>query len=139
MKYNDIKTTANAFNPANDRVKAYLIDAITPEAYENSAETPKEKIKFLFSCFNIEYGFMIGRVGEKRALKEWLMGLPSVINTHFMNFDILNMAVELGLADADISDDDHIALIDSWWDCLPTCLLLLKDDAVNEYAEMGAE
>ena len=117
----------NAFNPADDRVKAYLIDAITPEAYESSAETPKEKIEFLFSCFNVEHGFMIGRVGEKRALKEWLMGLPSVINTHFMNFDIANMAVELGLANAELLDEEGFAnLIDSWWDCLPTCLLLMR-------------
>jgi hypothetical protein len=55
-----------------------------------------DKIKTLYNIFKKEYGFMIERVGEVNAFKEWLQGLPSVLTVPFMNSEILSIAKDNG-------------------------------------------
>jgi hypothetical protein len=74
-----------------------IVDNIDLESYGLSNDVYLyDKIKTTYNIFKQEYGFMIDRVGEVNAFKEWLMGLPSVLSVPFMNSEILSLAKDNG-------------------------------------------
>lgn len=75
-----------------------IIDNIDLESYGLSNDVYLyDKIKTTYNIFKQEHGFMIERVGEVNAFKEWLMGLPGVLSVPFMNSEILSLAKNNGL------------------------------------------
>jgi hypothetical protein len=110
-----------------------IIDNINFEGYgiDNDGYL-YDKIKTLYNIFKQEYGFMIERVGEVNAFKEWLQGLPSVLTVPFYNYDIINNAREVGLLRA-TSDDwfkekEEDSFLDRYWDRLALAFFNLKDN-----------
>jgi hypothetical protein len=110
-----------------------IIDNINFEGYgiDNDGYL-YDKIKTLYNIFKQEYGFMIERVGEVNAFKEWLQGLPSVLTVPFYNYDIINNAREIGLLRA-TSDDwfkekEEDSFLDRYWDRLALAFFNLKDN-----------
>jgi hypothetical protein len=91
-----------------------------------------DKIKTLYNIFRKEYGFMIDRVGEVNAFKEWLQGLPSVLTVPFYNHDIINNAREAGLLTAGDEDwfkeDQEDKFLDRYWTRLANAFFTLKDN-----------
>ena len=74
-----------------------IVDNIDLESYGLSNDVYLyDKIKTTYNIFKQEHGFMIERVGEVNAFKEWLMGLPSVLSVPFMNSEILSLAKDNG-------------------------------------------
>lgn len=74
-----------------------IVDNIDLESYGLSNDVYLyDKIKTTYNIFKQEHGFMIERVGEVNAFKEWLMGLPSVLSVPFMNSEILSLAKNNG-------------------------------------------
>ena len=72
-----------------------IIDNIDLESHGLSNDVYLyDKIKTTYNIFKNEYGFMIERVGEVNAFKEWLMGLPSTLSVPFLYSEILQMAKE---------------------------------------------
>jgi hypothetical protein len=110
-----------------------IIDNIDFEGYGFSNDMYLyDKIKTLYNIFKQEYGFMIERVGEVNAFKEWLQGLPSVLTVPFYNYDIINNAREAGLLTA-TSDDwfkgkDEDSFLDRYWIRLSEAFFNLKDN-----------
>jgi hypothetical protein len=110
-----------------------IIDNINFEGYGFSNDMYLyDKIKTLYNIFKQEYGFMIERVGEVNAFKEWLQGLPSVLTVPFYNYDIINNAREAGLLTA-TSDDwfkekDEDSFLDRYWIRLSEAFFNLKDN-----------
>jgi hypothetical protein len=110
-----------------------IIDNINFEGYGFSNDMYLyDKIKTLYNIFKQEYGFMIERVGEVNAFKEWLQGLPSVLTVPFYNYDIINNAREAGLLTA-TSDDwfkekDEDSFLDRYWIRLSVAFFNLKDN-----------
>jgi hypothetical protein len=110
-----------------------IIDNIDFEGYGFSNDMYLyDKIKTLYNIFKQEYGFMIERVGEVNAFKEWLQGLPSVLTVPFYNYDIINNAREKGLLTA-TSDDwfkgkDEDSFLDRYWIRLSEAFFNLKDN-----------
>jgi hypothetical protein len=110
-----------------------IIDNINFEGYGFSNDMYLyDKIKTLYNIFKQEYGFMIERVGEVNAFKEWLQGLPSVLTVPFYNYDIINNAREKGLLTA-TSDDwfkgkDEDSFLDRYWIRLSEAFFNLKDN-----------
>jgi hypothetical protein len=110
-----------------------IIDNINFEGYgiDNDGYL-YDKIKTLYNIFKQEYGFMIERVGEVNAFKEWLQGLPSVLTVPFYNYDIINNAREVGLLRA-TSDDwfkekEEDSFLDRYWYRLALAFFNLKDN-----------
>jgi hypothetical protein len=91
-----------------------------------------DKIITLYNIFKQEYGFMIQRVGEVNAFKEWLQGLPSVLTVPFYNHDIINNAREAGLLTATsddwFKDKDEDSFLDRYWIRLSEAFFNLKDN-----------
>ncbi len=99
----------------NNKVKAYIIESIYAEGYPENPVTDKEKLQFLYDTFKDEYGFMIKRIGEYNAFSEWLRGLPTAINIHFYNCDIIKYAEDLGTLKANASDNEQYKIINNWF------------------------
>ena len=66
--------------------KNYILSTIETDGEDKPLKTEKEKIDYIFNRFNSEYGFMIERVGEQKALAEWLSGLA--LNIEYSNFNL---------------------------------------------------
>jgi len=93
----------------------YVIDCIDSEGYDVTTNTPEEKLKFLRKTFRSEYGHMIDRVGEQRAFKEWIMGLPSSFNLEFNNYDILKLAKKSGSLPENATDKQEDRVLENYF------------------------
>jgi hypothetical protein len=100
------------------KAQAYIIDCIDSEAYEVKTSTDKEKIQFLFDTFRNEYGWYVKRVGVNEALKEWYMGLPSVFNMAFTNYDILQLAKKWGTLAENATEKQEDKILSNYWNLL---------------------
>jgi hypothetical protein len=102
-------------------VKQYIVDAISSEGYADSdgiAETlldSKDALTFLYKTFQSEYGWHIERVGEQKAFKEWLMGLPSSFNIDFENLKILQLAVKWGSIPENYTEKQADKILENWF------------------------
>jgi len=98
------KQIGNAKGVQLDRmVKAYILDSISNDGYEDTPyyrelTTDKDKVQFLMDVFGSEYGFMVDRIGQQDALKEWLSGLPSSFNIEYRNHKILAISFAIGIS-----------------------------------------
>ena len=78
-------------------IQTYLINAIDSEGYENHPKTDKEKVSFLFECYNSEYNhaYNVKRYpNEQERLGKWLEG-HTVLKIPYCYSGILELAKEL--------------------------------------------
>ena len=96
--------------------KMYILENLDFSDYDDiSPITIEEKIRSLESVFMIELGFMVERVGRIEALKEWLQGLPSVLNTPYKYIDIEELFITLDIITVDTNEDDKNKLVNNYW------------------------
>ena len=88
--------------------------------------TRQERIKYIFNRFNKENGFKIARDGKRKALAEWLSGVP--IPIPFSNWDILNLAKEMGSVDEELTPQQEDKIIQGYWDFMANMILLLENE-----------
>ena len=81
------------------------IDLSGYDDYENS----NDKFGSLYEIFKSEYGWAIKRMGEKKAIIEWLQGLPSSISLPFYYFDIINLLYAIGFDDVKNMDESDVS------------------------------
>lgn len=85
-----------------------------------------DKVNKLYEVFKSEYGFMIDRVGEINAFKEWLQGLPSTLTVPFYNHDIItNYAEYTGKTFEEI---ENTSILDHYYNRLSLAFFTLKDN-----------
>ena len=92
-------------------VKLYILNAIDTD-YNGS---DKDAVTGLKESFYAEYGWMVERAGEQKALAEWLQGLPSAINIDFYNHEILKLAVLWGSIPENATEKQEDKIIDNWF------------------------
>lgn len=102
----------------NDHVFAYILDAISPEAYEATATTDAEKLAFLRDTFLAEYGWQVARIGVIPAMREWMMGLPSCYNVDFENYRIIELAKEWGSIPSYATERQEQKILDNWFNLI---------------------
>lgn len=82
-----IRSTCKA---AKEHIRAYILyrSADVDElGYDESIPrvtdpmNVRQVARTIIAVFRLEYGWNIRRMGEYRALKEWMQGLPSVLDT----------------------------------------------------------
>ena len=110
-----------------------IIDNIDLESYGLSNDVYLyDKIKTTYNIFKKEYGFMIDRVGEVNAFKEWLQGLPSVLTVPFYNYEILENARKESLLQSESNDwfkeREEEKFLDNYWTRLSLAFFNLKDN-----------
>ena len=66
-----------------DNIQTYLLSAIDGKDYGIKTDTPKEKLDFLFDCFESEFNYKNNQLrypNFQNRFANWLQGLPSAIN-----------------------------------------------------------
>lgn len=106
--------------PSFANEEAYILSRISSEGYEacpyyNPCETDKEKLAFLYAAFSNEYAWAIERYGMRKALTDWLSGLPSSINIEFENYRIFNTLKEWGELDDSSSEGQIDSALLKWF------------------------
>ena len=116
----------------HDYYNNYLLESIDFNGYDlPTPKTNKEKINTFFDVFKSEYGYNVERVGEWRALSEWLSGLPSVIDIPFDNYSIIQLAIKAGSIDENASDKEKEKLLSNYWDFISNKLIVLRNGHIN--------
>lgn len=95
--------------------KQYIIESIDPDYCEADPDDIQSLIAGLKSAFYAEYGWNVERVGEQKALIEWLQGLPSAINLPFYNHDILKLAVKFGSLSENATEKQEDKILENYF------------------------
>jgi hypothetical protein len=106
-------------NP-HHQLKKFLEDRIDFEGY-NLDKNPRNKISQLYDVFEDEYGWAIKRMGERKALIEWLQGLPSTLDLPFYYDEISNLLYALGFDEVKEMEDTEIG--DFYYDLLAKTIM----------------
>ena len=110
-----------------ENYKNYILNCLDSEDDLIGKNLPRqEKIKYLFSRFNSEYGWNIQRVGKRKALEDWLSGLA--INIPCYHFDIIELAVEMGSIEENSDDAVQDRVIENYFSFMANMILLLEDE-----------
>ena len=102
------------------QLKKFLEDRIDFEGYDIKVN-PNRKISQLYDVFEDEYGWAIKRMGEKKAIIEWLQGLPSTLDIPFYYDEISNLLYALGFDEVKEMEDTEIG--DFYYDLLAKTIM----------------
>jgi len=73
--------------------KKVILNGISAEDYNGQElKTDKEKVQFVFDCFNQEFYSWQSHKNIQAVFTEYLQGLPSCISIPFYNSDIIELA-----------------------------------------------
>ena len=104
--------------------KNYILSTIETDGEDKPLKTEKEKIDYIFNRFNSEYGFMIERVGEQKALAEWLSGLA--LDIEYYDDAIVDLAIKLGSINSDPSNKLRTQVNQNYWNFMANVILSFK-------------
>ena len=117
----------------HDLYNQYLLDGISFDGYNlPEPRTNKDKINLFFGVFMSEYGWNMPRIGEYKALAEYLSGLPSVIHIDFNNYDILARARKYGSLKPCDGEKQENKLLENYWAFMANKLIVLKNAHINK-------
>jgi hypothetical protein len=103
-------------------IKTMLINGIDADYLGKEDATTEEKIELLKADFYATQKWHVDRVGQQRAIVEWLQGLPSGIDILFMNYDILQYAKKIGSLPENPTERQEDKILDNWWNLCGTKL-----------------
>lgn len=104
------------FRQRRKLVREFILKEIDADGYTDTVpETDAEKLQFLADTFKSEYGWAIERYGVTGAIREWLMGLPSVLTLPFYNSDVLEFAVKFGYLTDESEEGRDDAFLKGYW------------------------
>ena len=108
-------------------VKSYIIDCIdsSDRNLEKEPVTAFEKVQFLKKCFESEYGYEIKRVGQVKAMINWLQGLPSCLHIEFANYKILQLAKSWGSLPENPTENEEEGILNNYWNLMANKILQL--------------
>lgn len=104
-----------------------IINNIDLESYDKSNDISTiDKINEVYKIFLNEYGFNSQRMSKENAFKEWLQGLPSVVNIPFYNYEIIENAKKEGFKLNKESLQDKF--LSEYWMKLSLAFFTLKEN-----------
>ena len=105
--------------------KKYILECLeTEDELMGKSLSDDEKINYLFDRFGNEYGFQIERMGEHRAMTEWLSGLA--INIPYTHSDIIELAIQMRSIDNNPSEALKDKLIFNYFSFMANIILSFK-------------
>jgi hypothetical protein len=117
--------------------KNYILSTIETDGEDKPLKTEKEKIDYIFNRFNSEYGFMIERVGEQKALAEWLSGLALDIEYYYV--DIVKLAISMGSIEENPTEKLKERVCDNYWNFMANVILSFKPKANGSESDEDLE
>ena len=110
----------------------YILTTLTEDYDGKPFKTDEDKINYLFDRFYKEYGWLVERVGKQKAIAEWLSGLA--INIAFTNYDIVELAVEMGSVDKDPTEKQKDQIVDNYFNFMAKIILKMEGKQWNHGA-----
>ena len=110
----------------------YILTTLTEDYDGKPFKTDEDKINYLFNRFYKEYGWLVERVGKQKAMTEWLSGLA--INIAFTNYDIVELAVEMGSVDKDPTEKEKDQIVDNYFNFMAKIILKMEGRQWNHGA-----
>lgn len=107
-----------SFNNEYDEFKKIVINSIDFSEYEGGDVRDSEKFRKGFESFMSEKSYEIKRQGEKRAFKDYVMGLPSWLNLPYDYYEIKNMLYSIGFDNVKDMDDEEDEVGNFYYDLL---------------------
>ena len=110
--------------------RPYLLARFTFDGYELSPEprTDREKVAAFFQIFRREYcGAWNAHQSDQTILAEYLSGLPGTLQIPFMNWEILDLARDMGGLPAAASEAQEDRILENYWRFMAAQLLKLRD------------
>ena len=104
-----------------ENYKKYILSTIETGLNDEPLKTDEEKINYIFSRFNSEYGWNIDRVGKHRAMSEWLSGLALNIESYYS--DIVDLAIKMGSIDPNPNDKLRNKVEQGYFDFMANIIL----------------
>ena len=105
-----------------------ILEGIDLESYDIKAESNFDKVNAAHKVFLSEYGFAINRMGEVKAFKEWLQGLPTVVSVPFYNNEILAIGYVNNYIKADATEEEEDNFLNEWFFNLAKAFFVLKEN-----------
>lgn len=95
----------------NHRYYDYIVDCIDLEPYDITAETRREKIQALKDIIKSEKG----REPDQLAVKDWLQGLPTIVNIEWEDYEILQLAKRMGSLSENPTEKEEDKILGNYW------------------------
>tara|TARA_R100000278_G_scaffold54350_2_gene45329 strand:+ start:8837 stop:9208 length:372 start_codon:yes stop_codon:yes gene_type:complete len=112
-----------------DNIQTYLLNAIDGKDYGIKTDTPKEKLDFLFDCFESEFNYKNNQLrypNFQNRFANWLQGLPSAINIPYQYNKILELSKNLLEVDT-LSEKLEDQIIKNYWSFMAYHIIKLKN------------
>lgn len=110
-------------------IQQYLLDCISTEGRDVTANTDKERLEFLISTFKSEYCLpeKLKYYGgnTQAAFVGWLQGLPSACTIDFENYEIIRLCKGWGILPDEPTDRQVSNCLERYWPGLYMALLAL--------------
>lgn len=114
------------------KLETYLLSTIDGDGYDVTPETPEQKIKFVFDCFEREFNHRNNRIRYPQLrdrFAQYLMGLPSCISVPFTYNKIIALSKEMGYYTS--IDEDYI--IENHFNFMAQNIVKLRDKYLRAY------
>jgi hypothetical protein len=108
-------------------IKRHIINHIDGESYNVKTDTAEEKLAFLRDAFTREKSWEIARLGRNAAMLNWLQGLQSVFYIPWTNYDIIQLAKEMGSLPEDATEKQKEKILANYWQLMAVKTLQLID------------
>jgi hypothetical protein len=92
----------------DDELERYIIDAIDLSGHDLDNVSDYEKINEFYNIFLSEKDWHIEQVGVKKALEDYLRGLPSSIDLPTYYNDIRNFMYAIGFNEVKDMEDEEL-------------------------------
>ena len=112
-----------------NNIQSYILDSIDSEGYDIKTETPTEKLKFLFDCFEVEFNYKNNKLrypNFQDRFANWLQGLPSAIDLPYQNYKILQLSKIL-LEVYTLTEKQEETIIKNYWSFMAYHIIKLKN------------
>ena len=112
-----------------NNIQTYLLSSIDGAEYGIKTDTPKEKLNFLFDCFESEFNYKNNQLrypNFQNRFANWLQGLPSAINIPHQYNKILELSKNLLEVDT-LSEKLEDQIIKNYWSFMAYHIIKLKN------------
>tara|TARA_R100000388_G_scaffold94992_2_gene84889 strand:+ start:2098 stop:2469 length:372 start_codon:yes stop_codon:yes gene_type:complete len=112
-----------------NNIQTYLLNSIDGTEYGIKTDTPKEKLDFLFDCFETEFNFENNQLrypNFQNRFANWLQCLPSAINIPHQYNKILELCKNLLEVDT-LSEKLEDQIIKNYWSFMAYHIIKLKN------------
>ena len=107
---------------------AYLFDCIYSDEFDVEQMNDREKIEYVFECYENEHGMNRYKKGyyrnEQECIEDWLRGLPTACSVSFYHDDIIRIGKSWGFCQTERKAADFV---NNWFSVCALRLIQMRN------------